>query len=216
MNKYRMRFLVLSLLFAGGTAFAGEFAILASGARLYVDRHEADAAKVRLFHGSGFVELDASAVKGFEVEEGVTPPGAAPPAPVVSTPAAAADPRDLADAAADRYGLPRELVRGVMAAESGFSMEAISSKGAIGLMQLMPETARDLGVDPNDPAQNVDGGTRYLRDLLLRYNGGLRHALAAYNAGPAAVDKYNGVPPFAETIQYVARIERILRAAMKR
>jgi soluble lytic murein transglycosylase-like protein len=135
---------------------------------------------------------------------------------VVSTPAAAADPRDLADAAADRYGLPRELVRGVMAAESGFSMEAISPKGAIGLMQLMPETARDLGVDPNDPAQNVDGGTRYLRDLLLRYNGGLRHALAAYNAGPAAVDKYNGVPPFAETIQYVARIERILRAAMKR
>jgi soluble lytic murein transglycosylase-like protein len=212
-----MRFLVLSLLFASGsTAFAGEFAILASGSRLYVDRHEADAAKVRLFHGTGFVELDASAVKGFEVDEGATPSRAAPSAPVVATAAVAADPRDLADAAADRYGLPRELVRGVMAAESGFSMEAISAKGAIGLMQLMPETARDLGVDPNDPQQNVDGGTRYLRDLLLRYNGGLRHALAAYNAGPAAVDRYDGVPPYAETIQYVARIERILRAAVKR
>jgi soluble lytic murein transglycosylase-like protein len=128
----------------------------------------------------------------------------------------AADPRDLADEAADRYGLPRELVRSVMAAESGYSMEAISPKGAIGLMQLMPETARDLGVDPHDPMQNVDGGTRYLRDLLLRYNGGLRHALAAYNAGPGAVDRYKGIPPFAETIQYVARIERIFQAAMKR
>ena len=213
-----MRFLVLSLLFAGGSsAVAGEFAVLASGARLYVDRHEADAAKVRLFHGTGFVELDASAVKGFEVEPGVTPPPVPPAAAAGSvTLTAPADPRDLADAAADRYGLPRELVRGVMAAESGFSMEAISPKGAIGLMQLMPETARDLGVNPNDPAQNVDGGARYLRDLLLRYNGGLRHALAAYNAGPGAVDKYNGVPPYAETIQYVARIERILRAAMKR
>jgi soluble lytic murein transglycosylase-like protein len=212
-----MRFLVLSLLFTGGsTAFAGEFAILASGARLYVDRHEADAAKVRLFHGSGFVELDASAVKGFEVVPQVTPPPAAPVAPAAPRTVASIDPRDLADAAADRYGLPRELVRGVMAAESGYSMDAISPKGAIGLMQLMPDTARDLRVNPNDPAQNVDGGARYLRDLLLRYNGGLRHALAAYNAGPAAVDKYNGVPPYAETIQYVARIERILRAAMRR
>jgi soluble lytic murein transglycosylase-like protein len=213
-----MRFLVLSLLSAG-TAFAGEFAILASGARLYVDRHEADAAKVRLFHGTGFVELDASAVKGFDVEPGATPPPQAPrPAVGVSgrTAVVAADPRDLADAAADRYGLPRELVRSVMAAESGYSMAAISPKGAIGLMQLMPETARDLGVDPHDPMQNVDGGTRYLRDLLLRYNGGLRHALAAYNAGPGAVDRYNGIPPFAETIQYVSRIERIFQAAMKR
>jgi len=119
----------------------------------------------------------------------------------------------MADAAADKYGLPRELVRSVMAAESGFVAEAVSRKGAIGLMQLMPETARDLGVDPHDPAQNVDGGVRYLRDLLLRYDGGLRHALAAYNAGPAAVDKYNGIPPYAETIDYVGRIERKLKNA---
>jgi soluble lytic murein transglycosylase-like protein len=97
-----------------------------------------------------------------------------------------------------------------MAAESGFAAQAVSAKGAIGLMQLMPETARDLGVDPRDPAQNVDGGARYLRDLLVRYGGGLRHALAAYNAGPQAVDKYNGVPPYAETIQYIVRIERAL------
>ncbi len=110
-------------------------------------------------------------------------------------------PQELADAAADRYGLPRELVRSVMAAESGFQPWAVSPKGAIGLMQLMPETAQALGADPHDPAQNVDAGARYLRDLLEKYNYGLRHALAAYNAGPGAVDKYNGVPPYRETDQ---------------
>ena len=212
-----MRSLVLCLLFAAGSsAFAGEFAVLASGARLYVDRHEADAAKVRLYHGSGFVEMDAAQVKAFEADDAVPRQPAVEPAPAVAAPPVAPrplTPLDMADAAADKYGLPRELVRSVMAAESGFVAEAVSRKGAIGLMQLMPETARDLGVDPHDPAQNVDGGVRYLRDLLLRYDGGLRHALAAYNAGPAAVDKYNGIPPYAETIDYVGRIERKLKNA---
>ena len=208
-----MRSLLLCFVLSGGcTLFAGEFALLASGARLYADRHEADAAKVRLYNGTGFVELDASAVKGFELEDAVPPPAIQPairPPEVSAQPPAS--PRELADAAADKYGLPRELVRNVMAAESGFLTTVVSRKGAIGLMQLMPETARDLGVDPGDPAQNVDGGTRYLRDLLLKYDGGLRHALAAYNAGPAAVDKYNGVPPYAETVNYVGRIERKLK-----
>src|SRR5215471_11560605 len=205
-----MRSLVLCLLFAtGSSAFAGEFAVLASGARLYVDRHEADAAKVRLYHGSGFVEMDAAQVKTFEADDAVPRPPAVEPPAVVAPPVAPRPltPLDMADAAADKYGLPRELVR------SGMAAEAVSRKGAIGLMQLMPDTARDLGVDPNDPAQNVDGGVRYLRDLLLRYDGGLRHALAAYNAGPAAVDKYNGIPPYAETIDYVGRIERKLKNA---
>ena len=211
-----MRLLLLSLLLAGSsTLFAGEFAVLTSGARLYVDRHEADAAKVRLYHGTGLVELDASAVKGFEPDDAAPPTlvQVAAPAQVVPAVAAAASPRELADAAADKYGLPRTLVRGVMAAESGNEQGAVSPKGAIGLMQLMPETARDLGVNPTDPAQNVDGGTRYLRDLLLKYDGGLRHALAAYNAGPGAVDKYNGVPPYAETVNYIGRIERKLKQA---
>jgi soluble lytic murein transglycosylase-like protein len=118
----------------------------------------------------------------------------------------------MADAAADRYGLPRSLVRSVMGAESGFQPRAVSPKGAIGLMQLMPGTAQTLGIDPQDPAQNVDGGTRYLRDLLLHYNGQLWHALAAYNAGPGAVDKSpDGLPPYRETLQYVNRIDKAFR-----
>jgi soluble lytic murein transglycosylase-like protein len=207
---------------AGNTAFAGEYAVLSSGYRMYVDRHEADAAKVRLYHGTDFLEVNASAVRGFEPDD--APPKPAPslapaaqaPAATPETPAAAAvTPQQLADAAADRYGLPRALVRSVMAVESGMIADAVSSKGAIGLMQLMPDTARDLGVDPYDPAQNVDGGTRYLRQLLVRYDGGLRHALAAYNAGPAAVDRYRGIPPYAETINYIARVERAFQRATK-
>jgi soluble lytic murein transglycosylase-like protein len=214
-----MRLLGLFFLMTGA-AWAGEYAVLASGARLYVDRHEADGAKVRLFHGTGFVEMDLAVVRSYEAEEFA-------PVPVLvleladrATPEASATgsvppptPLELADAAADRYGLPRELIRSVMAAESGFQPLAISPKGAIGLMQLMPGTAQVLGADPHDPAQNVDAGARYLRDLLEKYNYGLRHALAAYNAGPGAVDKYNGVPPYRETINYIGRIEKRLKAA---
>ena len=210
-----MRLLGLFILLAGA-ATAGEYAVLANGARMHVERHEADGAKVRLYYSSGFVEMESHAVVGYEAEEYVAPEAVAmavPLAPASGTVAEAPTPLELADAAADRYGLPRVLVRSVMAAESGFEPLAVSPKGAIGLMQLMPGTAQVLGADPHDPAQNVDAGTRYLRDLLEKYKYGLRHALAAYNAGPGAVDKYNGVPPYRETIDYISRIEKKLRAA---
>src|SRR6185436_12336562 len=84
--------------------------------------------------------------------------------------------------------------------------DALSPKGAIGLMQLMPATARSYNADPHDPSQNVEAGTAYLRELLLKYNGDTRLALAAYNAGPGAVSKYNGVPPYAETQTYIERV----------
>ena len=207
--------LLLFVLFvAAGPVLAGEYAVLVTGSRLHVERHEVDGAKIRLYQGGGFVEMDLAAVSEFEKDETVTQPPAPAPVPM---PLALAVPvavpsllsaSDLADAAADKYGLPRQLVRSVMAAESGFQPQVISPKGAIGLMQLMPGTAAQLGVDPFDPAQNVDAGTRYLRSLLEKYNGGLRHALAAYNAGPGAVDKYDGVPPYRETVNYVFRIER--------
>jgi soluble lytic murein transglycosylase-like protein len=211
-----MRALLGYLCLWAGAAYGGEFAVLTNGARLHADRHEVADGKVRLIQGSGFIELDAARIQGFDIEESSAP---ALPAgqPVISSPTPSSAPSNplsveqLADAAADRYGLPRTLVRSVIAAESGFQPGAVSPKGAIGLMQLMPGTAKDLGVDPYDPAQNIDAGARYLKSLLERYDYGLWHALAAYNAGPGAVDKYHGVPPYRETINYVRRIDRKLR-----
>jgi len=203
------RLLGIFLCSVTGVAFAGEYAVFASGAKLRVDRHETSGDKVRLYNADGYIEMDAASVRGFEAEE-YAPPAPAIPAPV-TPPALSAS--QLADAAADKYGLPRRLVRSVISTESGFQPRVVSPKGAIGLMQLMPATAEALGADPRDPAQNVDAGTRYLRDLLQKYHGGLWHALAAYNAGPGAVDKYQGVPPYRETIDYVGRIDRDLKKA---
>jgi soluble lytic murein transglycosylase-like protein len=123
-------------------------------------------------------------------------------------------------AASGRYRLDPDLVNSVIRAESGFNVRAVSRKGAQGLMQLMPGTASKLGV-PNafDPEANVEGGTRYLRELLERYNFDLVKALAAYNAGPHRVEQYGGVPPYYETRAYVARIVRDFnrkKAAAKR
>jgi soluble lytic murein transglycosylase-like protein len=197
-------------------AFAGEYAVLASGARMRVDRHETThettGDKVRLYMGDSFAEMGAAQVERFEADDYTPPP---PPVPVVEpVPVAAVEakpaltPFELADQAADKYGLPRWLVRSVMRAESGFQPRVVSPKGAIGLMQLMPGTARTLGADPKDPAQNADAGARYLRDLLQMYDGALWHALAAYNAGPGAVAKYKGLPPYTETLRYISRIDQ--------
>jgi soluble lytic murein transglycosylase-like protein len=109
--------------------------------------------------------------------------------------------------ASERYGVPEQLVKAVIRVESAFNPRAVSPKGARGLMQLMPQTASLLGVrDSFDPAENIDGGVRHLRHLLERFGNDLRLALAAYNAGEQAVTTYRGVPPYAETQGYVAKI----------
>jgi soluble lytic murein transglycosylase-like protein len=214
-----MRFVALFVslaAFVSSVAFAGEYAVLASGARMHVDRHETThettGDKVRLYMGDSFAEMGAAQVARFEADDYTPPPPAVPvvaPVPVVAVEAKPAPtPAELADQAADKYGLPRWLVRSVMRAESGFQPQVVSPKGAIGLMQLMPGTAQTLGADPKDPAQNADAGARYLRDLLKMYDGALWHALAAYNAGPGAVAKYKGRPPYAETLRYISRIDQ--------
>ncbi len=214
--NYLMRSLGLFLCLTS-VAWAGETVLLTTGSTLRTERHEIDGSRVRLYQGTGFIEMDAAMVRGYEADEAVPPPAAAasqapPPAPI-GQPAPA--PLELADAAADKYGVPRWLVRSVMAAESGFQPQAVSPKGAIGLMQLMPGTALELGADPKDPAQNVDAGTRYLRQLIIKYSGKLWHVAAAYNAGPGAVDRYkSGVPPYGETLQYVNRIDKAYRKAV--
>jgi soluble lytic murein transglycosylase-like protein len=116
---------------------------------------------------------------------------------------------DVVSSASDRYRLDPDLVNSVIKAESGFNARAVSPKGAQGLMQLMPRTASQLGVpDAFDPQANVEGGTKYLRELLELYNFDLVKALAAYNAGPRRVEQFKGVPPYYETRAYVARIVR--------
>lgn len=109
---------------------------------------------------------------------------------------------DMAKSAASRHGIPQDLFLKLVQQESGWNPKALSHKGAIGLAQLMPDTARILGVDPHDPYQNLDGGARYLAQQYNKFRS-WRLALAAYNAGPGAVEKYDGVPPFDETQNYV-------------
>lgn len=134
------------------------------------------------------------------------------PEPAVETTAGRGELRGLVSETARRYGLDERLVLAVVQTESGFDPDALSPVGAAGLMQLMPATAADLDVgDAFDPEQNVDGGVRYLRGMLDRFDGRLELALAAYNAGPAAVHRYGGIPPFPETRDYVSRVLELAR-----
>jgi soluble lytic murein transglycosylase-like protein len=136
----------------------------------------------------------------------------APPAPVFSAPAPEPEEFSVEQAireAALEHDLDPALIRGIIAAESSFEPEAESAAGALGYMQIMPETAEELGYDAADKEQNIHAGSKYLSILIDKYKGarnGLQRAIAAYNAGPAVVDRYKGIPPFRETRKYVKRV----------
>ena len=203
-----MRFVALLFSFVCAS-FGAELAVLSNGFSLRVDRHEQQGSDVVLYTASGITRLPLGSVVEFET---ISEPAAAPVAAVLAPPKVAvapATPTQLVERAAEKHGLPADFVKLVARAESAFNPLALSPKGAIGLMQLMPQTAAALNVDPHDAEQNAEAGARLLKDLLLQYQNQpdqLRRALAAYNAGPAAVAKYNGVPPYRETQLYVDKI----------
>ncbi len=186
--------------------FAAERAQLTNGFSLHCEHREQIGAQTRLYLDSGdtsFVDVPTEQIERYEAEPSSA---AAPHTAAVSQPI---EIPQVVQSASHHHALDADFINSVIRAESGFHAQAVSRKGAQGLMQLMPGTAQKLGVQNSfDPGQNVDGGTGYLSQLLDRYHGDVAKTLAAYNAGPKAVDKYHGVPPYKETQQYVARIIR--------
>jgi soluble lytic murein transglycosylase-like protein len=177
-----------------------DYAVLRSGLRLHISGYENNGALVRLTVDGGVVNVPVEDFIAIEPEEHFD---ALAPEPVALTGPFAS----LIHAAAQKHGLDEALIARVIAVESNFNPRAVSRKQALGLMQLLPKTAAHYSViNIFDPAQNIDAGTHYLKDLLARYRGNLNLALAAYNAGPEMVERYRGVPPFAETQNYVRQI----------
>jgi soluble lytic murein transglycosylase-like protein len=193
--------LVLSALTMCAGGARADYFVLRSGARLDVSAYQLVGDRYHVTVNGGSAEIAASDVLSIEPEEIFV---AAPQQPLQQAPFG-----ELIESAARKYAVDADLVFSVIVAESNFNPRAVSRRGARGLMQLLPSTAARLGVrDIFDPAQNIDGGTRYLRDLLALYRGDLVLTLAAYNAGPGAVQRYGRVPPYNETISYVRAIRK--------
>jgi hypothetical protein len=208
---------LLLLAAAARPLHAAEHVTLRNGFDLICDHREIAGDRVRLYltaTGPDFTEVSSTDIASSEFVE--LPVAKAPPiapvtaAPVTATPDVTPTPAEIHEMTAKAgaaHDLDVELLASVIRAESNGNVHAVSRAGARGLMQLMPGTASKLGVTDSFRAdQNIDGGTAYLNSLLERYHDNLALALAAYNAGPAAVDKYNGIPPYRETRLYVARI----------
>jgi soluble lytic murein transglycosylase-like protein len=194
--------MALSLL-ASLPASGSEIANLRNGFTLRLERHEARGEVTRLYlteTPENYVDVSTAEILGYEKFD-------PPPESSILHATAGSTLDAVVNTASSRNNINPELILSVIRAESGFNPNAVSPKGARGLMQLMPLTATRLGVDNAlDPVANVEGGTRYLKELLERYQNDLSKALAAYNAGPGRVEQYNGVPPYPETRAYIARI----------
>jgi soluble lytic murein transglycosylase-like protein len=194
----------LGLLLLSGPALGSDLAILQNGFSIRHERRETVGSVTRLYLGADkaeYVDIGSDQIERFEED--------LPPLVSLTPPARPQSLNEVINAISDRHHIDPDLINSVIHAESGFNPRAVSPKGAQGLMQLMPQTALQLGVsNPFDPRSNVEGGTRYLSELLQRYNFDLIKALAAYNAGPQRVQQYRGVPPYYETRAYIARIVR--------
>ena len=190
------------LLFAARESRA-EYIVMRSGQRLAVSAYQVLGDRYKVQIAGGWAEIPTEEVVSIEPEEVFTP------LPKSQQPEMKPPFRELVEAAAVRFQMDADLVWSVIAVESNFDPKAVSRKNARGLMQLLPETAARLGVQNIfDPKENIEAGTRYLHDLLLKYNGDLALALAAYNAGPDKVQQYGRVPPIAETVSYVRQVKQ--------
>ena len=202
----------------GTFAHAAEHVTLRNGFDLFCDHREADGGKVKLYMdaaGASFLEVNATDIVADEQVDWPKPVADATAESAASGPAGVpeklteADLKPMLTKAGTTYNLDADLLASVVRQESDGHVHAVSRAGAQGLMQLMPGTAADLGVsDTFAPGQNIQGGTAYLNALLTKYHDNLQLALAAYNAGPAAVDRWHGIPPYRETRAYVARVIR--------
>ena len=220
-------FCIVTLTLFSCSAFGADLAVLTNGFSIRHEHRLVMGETTRLYlsaDDSSFMDVPTAEIAGYERDLAPPAPGdayASLPTPFASAKAESSQAQsvkpqsgksapalsEVVNTASAAYHLDPDLVNSVIHAESGFNSHAVSPKGARGLMQLMPGTASQLGVnDVFDAQANVEGGSRYLRELLERYNFDLIKALAAYNAGPERVEKYRGVPPFRETRAYVARI----------
>jgi soluble lytic murein transglycosylase-like protein len=222
--KSTLQIALAAVVVAASTFASGaDLAILRNGNSIRHERHQIVGAVTRLYLGetaSGYIEIPTDQIERFEEDTAPAPvPAKAPiarsavaPSPTTGVQTQAALPltlNQMVSGAGERHQIDPDFINSVIRAESGFNNRAVSKKGAQGLMQLMPQTASQLGVANSfDPNANVEGGTKYLRELLEKYNFDVNKALAAYNAGPKRVDQYRGVPPYYETQAYIARIIR--------
>lgn len=217
------------LIASGAFSSASDLAILRNGNSIRHERHQVVGTVTRLYlsdSASGYIEIPTDQIERFEVDNTPQAPASKASSPAQSnllntaavSPSLNAEGQRIVDrqsldqmvnGAGQRHQIDPDFINSVIRAESGFHQNAVSRKGAQGLMQLMPGTASELGVaNPFDPNANVEGGTKYLRTLLEKYNYDPVKALAAYNAGSRQVDHYHGVPPYYETQAYIARIIR--------
>jgi len=184
-----------------------DYAVLQSGQRIHITGYETLGETIRLTMTGGTLEIPADSLLRIDPEDTFLPIKVK----LLDVPFA-----DFIAASAHTHGVAAELVASVIAVESNFNPNAVSVKSARGLMQLMPETAAHFGVtNVFDPGQNIDAGTRYLKELLLRYNGDLTLTLAAYNAGPDRVGQFRTVPPYRETRNYVRLVTDKLKKNFK-